>query len=79
MTADIVKQNLWFIKTLMYLSEFNLQVLHCSGKSHTVLNTLSQLFNRNIMNASENAFNIEAFYMFTRFMITMLENFHKWL
>ena len=78
-TANTAKQNLWFIKTLMYLSKFNLWVLYCSKKSYTVSNALNWLFSRNIMNASEDAFDIKAFHTFTESMITISENFHKWL
>ena len=76
MTADTVKQNFQFIKTLMYLLKFNLQILHHSGKSHTVPDALSQLFSRNIMNASKDTFDIEIFHTFARFTITMSEDFH---
>ena len=61
----------------MYLLEFNLQVLHCSEKSHTISDALSWLFNKNIINVFKNAFNIEVFYMFIEFIIAMSEDFHK--
>ena len=35
-TADTVKQNLKLVWASMYLSEFNLQIVHKPGKSHTV-------------------------------------------
>ena len=76
-TVNITKQNLQLVRASMYLSEFNLQVLHHPGKSHTVSDTLSQLFSRNTMNAFKDTLNIEAFHMFTKFMIAMSEDFHK--
>ena len=79
MTADTTKQNLQFVKASIYLSEFNLQVLHCFEKSYTIPDTLSQLSSRNTMNASEDALNIKTFHMFTGFIIAMSENFHKQL
>ena len=78
-TTDTTKQNLQFIKASMYLSEFNLQVLHHPEKSHTVSDALSQLSSRNIMNTSKNTLNIKTFHMFIRSTITMSENFHKQL
>ena len=59
----------------MFLSEFNLQILHKFDKSHIILNALSCLLNHNNTDECLNALDINVFNVYNDFIMTMLKDF----
>ena len=74
-TADIMKQNLKLIQTFMYLFKFNLQIMHKSGKSHTVSDTFNQMLSFESMNINVNFLKFKSSDTFTKSIIIMSDKF----
>ena len=77
--TDIMKQNLKLVRVLMFMSEFNIQMIHRPDKSHTVSDTLSCLSSDNHMNSTYDELDIEIFHTYSESVIILSTNFERQL
>ena len=75
MFINTAKQNFRLVRVSMFLSEFNLQILYKSDKSHIMLNALNCLSSHNITDECVNALDIDTFNVYNSFVVMMLKDF----
>ena len=63
----------------MFMSEFNIQIIHKPDKSHTVLNALSCLLNSNHVDSAHDELNIEVFHAYAESVIIISADFKRQL
>ena len=77
--TDTVKQNLYLVRVLMFLQEFNLTVIYKLGRSHTMSDAFSRLPSFNKMDSNTEALKIDDYHALTGSFIIISENFKKHL